>query len=120
MIAFFPEPYADELAYSLFARYHVHSGNITFRATAEDIFQNKDAIPNPEFFAPLSEEVCSIITRSNSLEAFIAEHTMLPYYIRFLPLERRRKAMDLLLAMDRTFYDAIYVRQKKSETRLSI
>lgn len=42
MIAFFSEPYADELAYSLFARYHVHSGNITFRATAEDIFQNKD------------------------------------------------------------------------------
>ena len=107
MIAFFPEPYADELAYSLFARYHVHSGNITFRATAEDLFQNKDAIPNPEFFAPLSEEVCSIITRSSTMEDFIAKHTMLPYYIRFLPLERRRKAMDLLLAMDRTFYDAI-------------
>jgi hypothetical protein len=51
------------------------------------------------------------------MESFIAEHTMLPYYIRFLPLERRRKAMDLLLAMDRTFYDAIYVRQKKSERR---
>jgi hypothetical protein len=51
------------------------------------------------------------------MEAFIAEHTMLPYYIRFLPLERRQKAMELLLAMDRTFYDAIYVRQKKSKQR---
>ena len=81
MIAFFPEPYADELAYSLFARYHIHSGNISFRATAEDLFQNKDAIPNPEFFAPLSEEVCSIITRSSTMEDFIARHTMLPYYI---------------------------------------
>ena len=117
MIAFFPEPYPDELAYSLFARYHVHSGHLTFRATAEDLFQNKDAIPNPEFFAPLSEEVCNILTRNSTMETFIAEHTMLPYYIRFLPLERRRKAMNLLLAMDRTFYDAIYVRQKKSERR---
>lgn len=117
MIAFFPEPYPDELAYSLFARYHVHSGNMTFSATARDLFQSKDAIPNPEFFAPLSEEACRIITRNTPMETFIAQHTMLPYYIRFLPLGRRRKAMDLLLAMDRTFYDAIYVRQKKSERR---
>ena len=117
MIAFFPEPYPDELAYSLFTRYHVHSGNMTFSATAKDLFQCKDAIPNPEFFAPLSEEVCSIITRSISMESFIEKHTMLPYYIRFLPLERRCKAKDLLLAMDRAFYDAIYVRQKKSERR---
>ena len=64
MIAFFPEPYADELAYSLFARYHVHSGNMTFSGTAKDLFQCKDAIPNPEFFVPLSEEVCNIITRN--------------------------------------------------------
>ena len=117
MIAFFPTPYADELAYSIFARYHVHSGHMTFRATAEDIFQNKDAIPNPEFFPALTDEVCSIITHSSTMEAFIAEHTMLPYYIRFLPLERRQRAMERLIAMDRTFYDAIYVRQKKSKQR---
>ena len=117
MMAFFPTPYADELAYSLFARYHIHSGHMTFRATAEDIFQNKDSIPNPEFFPALTEEVCSMISRSSTMENFIADHTMLPYYIRFLPLERRRKAMELLLAMDKTFYDAIYVRKNKSKQR---
>lgn len=117
MMAFFPTPYVDELAYSLFARYHVHSGHMTFRGTAEDIFQNKDSIPNPEFFPALTEEVCSMISRSSTMENFIADHTMLPYYIRFLPLERRRKAMELLLAMDKTFYDAIYVRKNKSKQR---
>ena len=96
MIVFFPELYEDELAYSWFARYHVHSGHMTFRGTAEDIFQNKDAIPNPEFFPALKDDICSIITRSSPMEDFITKHTMLPYYIRFLPLERRRKAMDLL------------------------
>ena len=70
MIAFFPTPYADELAYSLFARYHVHSGHMTFRATAEDIFQNKDALSNPEFFPALTEEVCSIITYHISREKY--------------------------------------------------
>ena len=92
MIAFFPDPYPDELAYSLFARYHVHSGSISFSSTARELFQTKDAIPNPEFFAPLSEEVRSIITRSSTMEDFITKHTMLPYYIRFLPLERRRNS----------------------------
>ena len=71
MIVFFPELYLDELAYSLFARYHVHSGNISFSSTARELFQTKDAIPNPEFFAPLSEEVRSIITRSSTMEDFI-------------------------------------------------
>lgn len=117
MIAFFPEPYPDELAYSLFARYHVHSGSMAFSSTAEDLFLKRDAVPNPEFFPSLTEEVCSIITRNISMEAFITKHTMLPYYIRFLPLERRRKAMDLLLAMDRTFYDYIYMPHKKSKYR---
>ena len=40
MMVFFPEMYEDELAYSLFAKYHVHAGHLTFRATAEDLFTN--------------------------------------------------------------------------------
>lgn len=117
MIAFFPEPYPDELAYSLFARYHVQSGHLSFSATARELFGKENAIPNPEFFAPLSEELYKILTYDRPFEKFIADHTMLPYYIRFLPLERRRKAMELLLTMDRRFYDAIYIRKKKTKQR---
>ena len=84
MIAFFPTPYVDELAYSLFARYHVHSGHMTFRATAEDIFQNKDSIPNPEFFPALTEEVCSMISRSSTMENFIADHMIVTTSFKFL------------------------------------
>ena len=58
-----------------------------------------------------------MISRSSTMENFIADHTMLPYYIRFLPLERRHNAMELLLAMDKKFYDAIYVRKNKSKKR---
>lgn len=117
MIVYFPAPYPDELAYSLFARYHVFSGHATFRTTANDLFLNTEAISNPDFFAPLTEEVCQIMARELPMETFIKKYTMLPYYIRFLPLERRRKAMDLLLANDRSFYNSIYVRQRKSERR---
>ena len=117
MMVFFPEMYEDELAYSLFARYHVHAGHLTFRATAEDLFTNKDAIPSTEFIVPLTEEAVKMIARTMPLSEFVEKHTMLPYYTRFLPLERRKKAFDLMMAMDRTFYDCLYIRKNKTEMR---
>lgn len=117
MMVFFPEMYEDELAYSLFARYHVHAGHLTFRATAEDLFVNKDVIPSTEFIVPLTEEAVKMIARTMPLSEFVEKHTMLPYYTRFIPLERRKKAFDLITAMDRSFYDCLYMRKNKTEMR---
>lgn len=117
MIAIFPKIYEDELAYSIFARYHIYSGHITFRATAEDLFANKDVIPSPEFIVALTNDARQMITQELPFEVFLEKHTLLPYYTRFLPLERRRKAFHLLMAMDRTFYDALYMRKNKTARR---
>lgn len=43
MISFFPTPYEDELLYSILARYHLRSGNISYVDTNKDLF-NKMAI----------------------------------------------------------------------------
>ncbi|WP_428992390.1 TniQ family protein [Acidithiobacillus ferrooxidans] len=43
MIAFFPEPYPDELLYSICARYHIMSRNNDFRHTVEDLFGCRQA-----------------------------------------------------------------------------
>lgn len=117
MMVYFPEIYDDELAYSVFARYHLHTGHLTFRATAEDLFQNKNIIPSPEFLVELTEETVQLITRKISFPTFIEKHTMLPYYIRFLPKERRCRALDLLTRMDKSFYDALYMQRSKTERR---
>lgn len=117
MIAFFPQIYEDELAYSLFARYHVRSGHITYMATAEDLFKNADVIPSSEFLVCLTDDAYEIVTRQMGFETLIANHTMLAYYIRFLPLERRKKAFNLLSAMDRKFYDYLYMRRNKTARR---
>lgn len=117
MIAVFPKIYEDELAYSIFARYHIYSGHITFRATAEELFVNKDVIPSPEFIVALTDDAKKMITRGFPLEIFLEKHTLLPYYVRFLPLKRRRKAFQLLMDMDRTFYDALYIRKNKTARR---
>lgn len=117
MIVYFPEIYDDELAYSVFSRYHLHTGHLTFRATAEDLFQNKDIIPSSDFIVALTEETVRLLTRKMSFATFIEKHTMLPYYIRFLPKDRRCKAFELMTRMDRSFYDALYMQQRKTERR---
>lgn len=117
MICFFPALYEDELLNSWFARYHVQSGHLSYRATAEDLFQNKDTIPSPEFLVPLTQDAYRAVTREKRFEELVEKHTMLPYYICFLPLDRRKRAYEQILAMDRKFYDALYIRRKKTERR---
>lgn len=117
MIVYFPEIYEDELAYSLFARYHAHTGHMTFSATAEDLFTSRCTIPSTEFLVPLSENAIQLLSERMSFDRFIEKHTMLPYYIQFLPLERRRRAFELMKAMDKSFYDALYMRRSKTEHR---
>ncbi|MGF3105969.1 TniQ family protein [Rossellomorea sp. DUT-2] len=38
MLLWFPTPYPDELLYSVFARYHVRSGNTSPKITTEELF----------------------------------------------------------------------------------
>ena len=117
MIAFFPDVYPDELAYSWFARYGVRTGYLHYRAIADDLFTSNTAKPNIEFLIRLNQEAYQMITSILPFEDVIMKHTMFPYYARFLPLERRQKAYDLLKDMDKAFYDALYIRRTKTQNR---
>lgn len=107
MIAFFPQLYPDELLYSALARYLDKSGYGTYRAAAEDVYQNGLANPDILFLNPFTDDLKSILTRQKSWEEIITEHTMYPYYARFLPPERRRKAFRSLIEMDFKHKDAL-------------
>lgn len=113
MIVFFPELYEDELAYSWFSRYHVHSGHLTFGATARDLYGDPQVIPSAEFLGAFSEEAQRIIEQLMPLPTFIEKHTMFPYYTRFLPVDRRRTALEYIIARDIRYNDAIYKRKGK-------
>lgn len=117
MIAFFPEPYPDELAYSWFSRYHVRSGHTTFSATAEDLFREHGKRPSIEFIIPLTDSTKKAIERYMPYDQFLEKHTMFPYYARFIPLERRLSAWALLLEGDRRFGDALYITKNKGAQR---
>ena len=55
MITYFPNPYPDELFYSMLARYYTKSGYLAYTFAAEELFSNKTSKPRIEFINPLSE-----------------------------------------------------------------
>ncbi|MRR54263.1 MAG: hypothetical protein EG822_07100 [Deltaproteobacteria bacterium] len=86
-LAFFPNPYPDELLYSVFARYHVRSCNISTPQTLEDLFGSPSTTLDD-----LPSRLTDLVSRLPSQTAFtpakfIQEHTMLPYYQPFIAPE---------------------------------
>ncbi len=100
MIGCFPNVYPDELVYSWMARYYVQSGYVSYDAVAKDVFVNGAVPPDIEFFKELTEDVLQVMTKNISMEDIVLNHTMFPYYARFLPKERRKRAFKSLCSMN--------------------
>ena len=84
MITFFPDFYSDELVYSLLSRYYAKTGYTAYIFAAEDLYINRAVKPDIEFLNPLREEVLDILEKNTSMESIIKNHTMFPYYGRFI------------------------------------
>lgn len=93
MIAYLPEIYPDELAYSWFCRYYVHTGCLTHKTALDDILYKRHNNPSKEFLGHLSPEMSAAIQRMYPIETLILEHTMFPQYARFIPLEQKKAAL---------------------------
>lgn len=93
MITYLPEIYPDELVYSWFSRYYVHSGCLTHSMALKEILYNRCNNPSKEFLGHLNPDMLLAIQRMYSIETVIIEHTMFPQYARFIPLEQRKEAL---------------------------
>ena len=93
MISYIPKIYPDELVYSWFCRYYVHSGCFTHKMALDDILYSRHNNPSKEFIGHLSFEAKEIIQAIYSLEKLVLDHTMFPQYARFLSLERKKNAL---------------------------
>ena len=101
MIAFFPEIYPDELLYSQIARYHSRSGYTRYVYTVSDIYQNGKLVhPNVDFVNKYTPDAMNWITKNDTWENVVFEHTMYPAYIRFLPQQRRIDAVNGILSCE--------------------
>lgn len=116
MISFFPDIYPDELIYSTLARYYIKSGYTAYIFAAEDLYEKRTVKPDIEFLNPLKSEAKEILTRNTGFSNIIKNHTMFPYYARFLNRERRNKAYETLVNMSGSVYNILAIPNNK-ETR---
>jgi hypothetical protein len=89
MPAYFPHPYPDELFYSLIARYHVRSGNLSSNQTSKELFGsdcNKNTIELPSHLEKLINNL-TLVT-GLTIKGLIMNNTLFPYYTAFLPESR--------------------------------
>lgn len=107
MLGQFPQPYPDELLYSVLARYYVRSGYSNYVFAAEDLFQSRYVRPSFEYVSPLNKEVIACLRKIDTIQNILLKHTMFPYHCRFLPMERKDKAMQALINMDSNFRNLI-------------
>lgn len=93
MIAYFPDIYPDELVYSWFCRYYVHSGCLSHKMALQELYCKRSDNPSKEFVGNLKPELREQIGRMHPLDNLILNHTMYPQYARFVPLEQKKTAL---------------------------
>lgn len=114
MIAYFPTAYDDELLYSQLARFYTASGYMAYTYAAEELFLSKIVRPDIEFVNAYTPAAVKAITRNMPMEQIVEQHTMFPYYGRFLPKERREKAFRALVDMTGNYHNLLPIPQRKS------
>lgn len=93
MIAYLPTIYPDELVYSWFCRYYVHSGYFTHKMALQELYCNRSDNPSKEFIGNLNPEARAEIAKMYPLDMLTLNHTLFPQYARFIPLEQRKTAL---------------------------
>lgn len=92
MKMYFPEIYPDELVYSWFGRFAVHSGYINSQLL-QFLYSKRSDTPIKEFIGNLNPEAREHIGKTYPLRDLVLNHTMYPQYARFAPLEQRKDAL---------------------------
>ena len=94
MIKFLPEIYPDESFYSYLSRYFVRSGYIWNRGIANEIFDKPTCAIDKCFLNVFTPEFKKLLDDHIGLKNLILNHTLFKYYARFLPLEKRKLALQ--------------------------
>ena len=93
MIVYLPSIYPDELVYSWFCRYYVHSGCFSHKMALQELYCKKSDYLNKEFIGNLNHDAMEKINEIYSLDKLVLDHTMYPQYARFIPLEQKKAAL---------------------------
>ncbi len=93
MINYLPTIYPDELVYSWFCRYYIHSGCLTSTMAMRDLLNKRCNTPSKEFIGHLNSNAQQTIEKMYSMDYLVLNHTMFPQYARFISSEKKKKAL---------------------------
>lgn len=93
MIVYMPTIYPDELVYSWFCRYYVHSGCFSHKMALQELYCKKSDYLSKEFIGNLNNEVREQIDKIYFLDKLVLDHTMYPQYARFIPFAEKKEAL---------------------------
>ena len=100
MLSFFPFPYPDELWYSVIARYHTHSGALSWQATMAALFGDARDTDVGSFFP--NNSIHQILEQLPpdflSAQEVALQHTLLPFLMRFQSQEKKAAILEAFLA----------------------
>ena len=104
MLGFFPTPYPDELFYSVIARYHIRSGNKSFRQTHKELFGTVELQPDKIVLPNNLSFLVSQLPQSSQLtvEILIKRNTLYPFFRSFLTPVEIYSFKDLLRSKSST------------------
>lgn len=91
-------PYPDELLYSVMCRYHLRSGNRSFRQTKLDLF---NTVGTKQYYLGLPNNLATLTHQlplgSNlTLTQLLQEHTLFRYYQTFLTNREVKRLRELM------------------------
>lgn len=87
MLTFFPQPYRDELLYSILCRYHVLSGNLHDCDTMEQLFGEKAEHLNTNIPVNLSKLAVQTKSYGLNFDRLLKNYTLFPYTLLFAKQE---------------------------------
>lgn len=97
MLHFFPSTFPDETLYSRLARYHRLSGHPADRASLQELVGLHTHVITSDLPSLLQALVSRIPTSGGpSVEEIVSANTIFPYFQRFLPPERCRRAVTAM------------------------
>lgn len=88
MITFFPVSHEDEILYSIIARYHIQSGNISIKSTLSDLYGCSSITSVIDLPSHIDKIISNLpIDHQLTSDELIDKFTLFNYYSSFLPPE---------------------------------
>ena len=118
MIKFLPVIYPDEAIYSYLARLFSRSGYIWNSGFTREVFGK--ALPNIDYTFPrtFGGEFKKLVDEQIGVKELILNHTVFKYYARFLPVDKRKLALEKAMDNQQFLSKYLPIPQRTRESKL--